>query len=258
MELSVVIPTLKSRSDVTALRYLKQCDFDEYEVILRDDFPVTKARNEGYHRANSEKILFLDDDSMPRDGYLEEAANTLENEDAVAGRTVHPRNDIFAGQLTSHYEHGDQPGYVDAFWGCNMGIRREVLEDVGGWDENMGWGHEEKELARRVRESHEIYYNPDMVVDHVYAESLVDYWTKLYKLETQTPYFWQKQGISPAEIFERTVTDAINPLNYLGRTPSLAVARTGNRFVRAAGRLTGLFDQLTTASPGAPNGNSST
>lgn len=241
MDLSIVIPTVRPESDLQVIPALERCSFDDYEVILRDDVPVTKARNEGYRAARSNKIVYLDDDSAPRDGYLTEASNTLATEAAVAGRTIHPRDDVFAGQLTSHYDFGDTPCLVNRFWGCNMGIRREVLKDVGGWDERMGWGHEEKELAERVDARYDIVYNPQMVVEHVYAESLRDYWRKQYKLERNTPYFLGKHGASRSEIFTWTVRQLCSPRNYLARQPSLAVARTGRTFAQAAGRLVGLW-----------------
>lgn len=243
MELSIVIPTIKPRDEVEALTHLEQCEFEDYEVILRDDVPVTKARNEGYRRARAEKIVFLDDDSRPRDGYLREASETLEREAAVAGKTIHPRDDLFADQLTSHYSFGEEPGYVDRFWGCNMGLRTEALEAVGGWDETMGWGHEEKELADRVIEEYDIYYNPEMVVEHVYADSLVDYWKKKYRLEQGTPYYLQKKGLSRARILALTCLDCLTPTNYLGRSPSLVLARAGSTITGTAGRLVGLRER---------------
>jgi len=242
MELSVVVPTIGERSEIEVTEYLARCAFEDYEVIVRDDVPVTRARNEGYRRAAADKILFLDDDSMPRDGYLREAARTLDREAAVAGRTVHPRDDVFAGQLSSHYDFGDEPRYVDRFWGCNMGLRRAALDGVGGWDEGMGWGHEEKELAERILAEYDIYYNPDMVVDHVYAESIPDYWLKSYRLEKGTPYYLRKQAVPGRRILARTVRDFLDPTGYLGRTPALTLARAGGTVAGTAGRLVGLVN----------------
>ena len=242
MDLSIVVPTIRPRSEIEVIEYLDRCSYDAYELIIREDYPVTKARNEGYKQANTDKILFLDDDSMPRDGYLRAASETLETEDAVAGKTVHPRDDLFAGQLTSHYSFGDEPRYVDRFWGNNMGLRREVLDAVGGWDENMGWGHEEKDLARRVCQEYKIYYNPEMIVDHVYAESLFDYWRKHYKLEKETPYLLRKQGFTRGEISVKTLSDLLSPRKYLGRSIALTLARTGRNIAKAGGRTVGLSD----------------
>lgn len=243
MELSVVVPTKCHSSEIDVLDYLDRCSFQEYEVIIRDDVPVTKARNEGYKRAQSDKILFLDDDSMPRDGYLEQASRTLENEAAVVGKTIHPRRDVFGGQLTAHYDFGDEPRYVDRFWGCNMGMQAEALDAVGGWDENMQWGHEEKELARRVLKRYPIYYNPEMVVEHVYAESLPDFWKKKYQLERQTPYYLQKYGASGWQVFSHILSTALSPTSYLGRTPGLTLARTGRTVAGTLGGLAGYINE---------------
>ena len=242
MEISVVVPTILPRSEIEVVQYLDRSTFQDYEIVIRDDVPVTKARNEGYKQAEAEKIVFLDDDSMPREGYLEEASKTLEEEVAVAGRTVHPRDDIFAGEPSSHYDFGENPRYVKRFWGCNMAIRKEVLDAVGGWDEKMGWGHEEKELAERVLKNHSIYYNPKMVVDHVYAESLRDYWNKMYHLEKGTPYYLQKQGYSKTDILSQTLRKLGHPKNYLRRTPALTVAQSGSTLAGSFGRIVGLFD----------------
>jgi glycosyltransferase involved in cell wall biosynthesis len=246
MDLSVVVPTIRPRSEIEVVEYLDRCSFEDYEVIIREDVPVTKARNEGYNRAKADKILFLDDDSMPRDGYLRAASKTLETEAAVAGRTIHPKDDVFADQLTAHYDFGDEPRYVERFWGCNMGVRREVLDAVGGWDDDMGWGHEEKELAERLLREHCIYYDPQMIVDHVYADSLPDFWKKRYKLEKGTPYYLRKQGASRDEIVFKTLSYPLNPLKYLGHTPELTIARVGNRVAGTAGRFAGLFDLRST------------
>ena len=242
MELSIVIPTVRSRSEIEAITYLDQCSFEDYEVIIRDDVPVTRARNEGYRRANAEKIIFLDDDSMPREGYLTEAAATLEEADAVVGRTVHPRDDVFAGQLTNHYDFGSEPCSVDYFWGCNMGMRVEALDAVGGWDETMGWGHEEKELADRVRQKYEIRYNPDMVVDHVYAESIRDYWDKMYHLERGTPHYLRKKGLPNTRILGQAISELLSPRNYLRRSPKVTLAKSGATVATAVGRFAGLAD----------------
>ncbi|OYR49862.1 glycosyltransferase family 2 protein [Halorubrum sp. Ea8] len=240
---SVVIPTLKPREDVKSVEYLRRGDFDDYEELIQDEHPVTRARNAGIERASADKIVFLDDDSRPRPEYLSRANETLDREAAVAGRTIHPRDDIFSRHFTDHYEFwiGDESAYVDHFWGCNMAVRAEVFEDVGYWDEQMGWGHEEKELARRVRENYHIYYNPEMVVEHSYAKSIPDYWRKQYKLETMTPYYWDKTGVPRRKQIQQTVTEALRPGNYVGRTVPCVITRAGATVARTAGRVKGLL-----------------
>lgn len=255
LEVSVVVPTLKSKSELEVTESLERCGFENYEVLVQDEEPVTRARNAGIERASADKIVFLDDDSRVCQGYLSRAAETLSNEMAYAGLTVHPYDDVFGEHLTEHYDFGDEPRYVDRFWGCNMGVRREVFETVGGWDENMGWGHEEKELAERVIDEFDIYYDPELVAYHPYADSLLDYWKKHYRLDRQMPYYWEKQGLSGAEILARIVGTAVDPTNYLGRTPRLAAARAGRTLMKTTGRLVGLTASRSPKDSETPRGD---
>ncbi|MFC6784607.1 glycosyltransferase family 2 protein [Halobaculum halobium] len=244
VELSVVVPTLKSREDVESVRYLARGTFDDYEVLLQDESPVTCARNEGIRRASAEKIVFLDDDSRPARDYLDHASAVLDEAPAYAGRTVHPREDLFSRHFTPHYHDGIEAASVDCFWGCNMGVRREVFETVGGWDEGMRWGHEEKELADRVRSAFEIRYDPRVAVEHPYADSVLEYWNKQYRLETQTPYYWRRRGLTAGECARRIADDALDPRAYL-RTDAVATGvQIGARFANTAGRIVGLVSIL--------------
>ncbi|WP_336135399.1 glycosyltransferase family 2 protein [Natronomonas amylolytica] len=242
VEISIVIPTLKPRDEIEAVQCLERGTFEDFEVIVRDDVPVTRARNEGIKRASADKLVFLDDDSCPTRNYLQLASEILDREAAFAGRTIHPRDDVFARHFTGHYDWGDSPQYVQRFWGNNMGARRDVFDAVGGWDENMGWGHEEKELANRVIQKFDIRYHPDLVVYHPYAESVTDYWRKLYKLETQTPYLWHKYGYSTGDQLRQVVSNSLNPRKYVRRGVLPTVVQTGARISRTAGQLRGILD----------------
>lgn len=245
VSVSVIIATLKPRDEIEAIQCLESQSFDDYEVLVCDESPVTAARNAGIRQASGDKLVFLDDDSRPQQGYLQRASDVLEDEAAYAGRTIHPFNDVFARHFTNHYDWGDEPRYVNYFWGCNMGIHRRVVETVGGWDEEMGWGHEEKELARRVRSEFDIRYDPRLVVEHPYASSIPDYWKKQYKLESKSPYYWSKCSISRTEQIKGILCEAIDPLNYIRRTPLASVTAAGSTLAKTAGRIKGLVDGTT-------------
>ena len=242
VELSVIIPTLKSRPEIESVRRLEEQQYDDYEVLVQREDSATKARNEGIKRAATEKLVFLDDDSLPTDGYLAHVAELLEREAVVTGKIVHPRDDVVA-RFTSHYDRGDEPKYVTRFWGCNAAARREVFENVGLWDEQITWGHEEKELADRILHEYPIYYDPELTVYHPYADSVRDYWRKQYQLELQTPYLWEKQGVSTSRQWVNVFTPALNPVNYVGLSLEHAVARAGGNVARLAGRLQGMFSK---------------
>lgn len=245
-DISIIIPTLRPRDEIVCLRDLERQAFDDYEVIVRDDDRATTARNEGIKRASADKIVFLDDDSRPASGYLERVSQLLEDEAAVAGKVIHPPNDVVK-RFTSHYAPADSTTYVTRFWGCNMAVRREVFDRVGLWDENISWGHEEKELADRVLQEYPIYYDPELLVYHRYADSVQDYWRKQYRLERQTPYLWEKEDVSERQQWLETLQFAANPTNYIGVTPRHTIARAGGSIAKTAGRIAGMLGDTPTA-----------
>lgn len=242
-ELSVIVPTRDPTDELPVLSALEQSDFDDYELIVRDEPSVTAARNEGIERASAEKLVFLDDDSRPRTDYLTRVRDVLDREAAVAGKTVHPRDDVFAERLTDHYDFGDASRYVTRFWGCNMAVRKEVFDDVGPWDERISWGHEEKELADRVLREYPIYYDPQLVVYHPYADSLPEYWRKQYRLETQTPYYWDKRDVPEPQQWLRIARFSLNPLNYVGVSATHTAARLGGAVGITMGRIRGMLSK---------------
>ena len=240
-EISVIIPTLDHPDEVECLDYLEDGSFSDYEVQLRDEPTATAARNAGIERATADKLVFLDDDSRPREGYLAKMADLFEREMAIAGRTVHPNDDVFGRHFTGHYDFGDEPRYVTRFWGCNMAVHRDVFDAVGWWDEGISWGHEELELAERVLTAAPIYYDPDLVVDHVYADSVPDYLSKVYQQEQQQPYLWQKQGHSTSTQWLTIVGDALDLRNYVGVPLGPALLEGAGTVARAGGRINGML-----------------
>ena len=240
-ELSIIIPTLKPREDVECLQALRRDSFDDYEVLLQSEDRATTARNAGIERAAAEKLVFLDDDSRPRPGYLARVSSVLDEEAAVAGKTIHPRNDIFGKWFTNHYNFGDTSRYVDRFWGCNMAVRKSVFEDVGMWDEDIPWGHEEIELAERVLKRYPIYYDPALEVDHCYADSVLDYWHKMYRIERQRPYIWTKEGLSERQQWANIVEAAFTPTKYIGWSVPHFITRSVGNLCKTLGRIRGMY-----------------
>jgi GT2 family glycosyltransferase len=243
-EISIIVPTLKPKNEIESTTRLRQHEFTDYEVLVQNEDSATKARNEGIRRASADKLVFLDDDSMPVEGYLDRASELLDREAVVTGKIVHPRNDVIK-QFTGHYDQGSEPRYVTRFWGCNAACRKEVFDDAGMWNEEINWGHEEKELAERILNYYPIYYDPKLLVYHIYADSVVDYWRKQYKLELQTPYLWEAGDTPRSSQFMQTLQPIVNPLNYIGRSPKHATVRAGSHIMQFAGRTVGLARRFT-------------
>ncbi|MDS0300289.1 glycosyltransferase [Halogeometricum sp. S1BR25-6] len=255
VELSVVIPTIiENEEDIEAVQYLCRGSYDDYEVIVRRDTGASKARNEGIKRANADKIVFLDDDSMPREGYLEAASKALDEHDAVAGRVFQPDDSPFKYKDLPWpdefpfkykdmpwYDQGDEPKETEWLPGCNMAMTKELLEDVGGFDERIHHGHEETELAERICRDHSIHYHPEMVVDHSFADSVFEYWKKSHRHGKADVRRWEiKDTPRSKRVVQALLLDTVNR-----SVPKLAfwiAVEAIHHVVRFIGQIDGLLD----------------
>jgi GT2 family glycosyltransferase len=121
------------------------------------------ARNAGISLAQGRLIIFLDDDMEPVPGFLlaHWEAHPPGSRRAVVGPVpipvdassppiVHYRH----SGMNAHLDRLAQPGYKLGFrdiYSGNLSLPREVLREVGGFDETFKlYGHEDYELALRL------------------------------------------------------------------------------------------------------------
>ena len=234
-ELSVILCTLLPHDEIECLEPLERSEFDDYEVIVRRDPGLSKARNEGIKEASTDKLVFIDDDAIPQGEYLATASRLLDEHPIVGGRIIHPNRDIVSN-FSGRYDQGDREKQTDTITGCNMAFRREVFEEVGYFDENLEWGHEESDLVKRARRRFPVVYSPELVVTHAYADSVIDYWKKMYRYGPADVYFYRKHGMSTPQLLARTLT----PPLPLQNTPSAAFVAFVGGLIRSVGRLNAL------------------
>ena len=129
------------------------------------------SRNEGVRRSSGTTLLFCDGDDIVADGWLRALAAAAADR-TIAGGVYAPfsgdqpdasevtSNTEWAGATTAH-------GWPYALGGC-LGVRRDTLIDVGGFDEAITSGGTEVELAIRAQVSHEVNVAtvPDAVVHY--------------------------------------------------------------------------------------------
>lgn len=166
MRVSVVVPTY--RRDALLARCLRRLQRQrltpqQYEIIVADDAASeatrrlvnafrtagradvryvsagatgphgpARARNTGWRAALAPIVAFTDDDCLPRRDWLSAGLAAMEGADAATGRTQVP----LPQRPTDHQR--DISGLVRAaFITANCFCRREVLEELGGFDERF-------------------------------------------------------------------------------------------------------------------------
>ncbi|MCS7117636.1 MAG: glycosyltransferase [Thaumarchaeota archaeon] len=132
LRFSVIVATqgLKKRPSLRGtLRALKNQTYRNYEVIT-DDSPPNEyyARNRAAKRANGDVLAFCDDDTVPPENWLANAARYFEN----------PKVQVLTGPVIGNvFGWGQELRINEPFWGigCNLMVRRGAFFQVGGFIE---------------------------------------------------------------------------------------------------------------------------
>jgi GT2 family glycosyltransferase len=141
---------------------------------LRQKSPsIPGAMNRGLLEASYPFVLFLDDDIIPYPGLVEAHASALEKTGAalVAGRIVQPWQ---VGRELSddagfHFATV-RPAWIQDFMGGNFSVRRDIMVQLGGFDERfvrVAYNFEAEFAHRLCRAGYRIYYEPTACIHHL-------------------------------------------------------------------------------------------
>jgi GT2 family glycosyltransferase len=205
-DLVVVIPTFNKAGKLRPLLDAlagQTLDRDRFEVVAVDDcstdgtaeilaemgerLPIafraarternaggpSAPRNVGWRSSRAPVVAFLDDDCLPEPGWLEAALSDMQAHPTwgvMQGRTIAPP-EVDIRRLTGWqvFRVVDGPGPL--FEATNIFYRREALEKLGGFDENISWWGEDTDLGWRVLEAGwESGFSNDAVVVHEVAD----------------------------------------------------------------------------------------
>jgi glycosyltransferase involved in cell wall biosynthesis len=159
--------------------------FDSFEVVFVDDgsedgtaeiaksFPVryvhqsnlglAAARNTGLENARGEFIAFLDDDDILPPTKLELQVGYLRQHPEI-GCVLGRQEWIFDGVTPPNFQHDPIFGELGGIQFVTAMIRRQVLQDMGGFDPSFRYA-EDRDLFVRLREHDvEIAVLPNVVL----------------------------------------------------------------------------------------------
>jgi O-antigen biosynthesis protein len=163
-------------------------------IKYSDNFNYSRVNNIGSHHAQGEILLFLNDDTkVISPEWLKEMVGwvIIEEIGVVGAKLLRPDNTIqhagviigltgFAGHpFAGNYMHsmgyfGSTDWYRDyhAITGACMMVRREVFEEVGGFDETFILCGSDVELCLRIiKKGYRIIYNPFAILEHLESAS---------------------------------------------------------------------------------------
>lgn len=198
---SIIIPVREINDYIReSIPYILKMDYVNYEVIIFPDvssdesfdktriIPTGKMgpaekRDLALTYAKGEILAFLDDDAYPEPDWLDHVVDGLRDPEvaAVGGPAVTPPHDsilqkasglVFeslmgGGSCRYRYIPGKKKFFVDDFPTVNLSIRRDIFEQVGGFD-TAYWPGEDTKLCLDIVHGlgKKILYDPDAIVYH--------------------------------------------------------------------------------------------
>jgi len=139
---------------------------EKYDFIRLYIKPGTRGEstNFGIGKAEGEIIAFTGGDCIANPFWIKEMRKTiLEGEDIVAGRVINIGLRAWEELERVELYH---KGFDISYPSCNMAFRREVLEDVGGFDPWFITAEDIDLNYRAVEAGYTLAYNPASIIYH--------------------------------------------------------------------------------------------
>lgn len=195
LHFSVIIPTRNRNQDLRlCLDALANQDFprEEFEVVVCDDGsdePADRvieearalgleirlyrqapkgpaaARNLGIRHARGQLVAMTDSDTLPDRAWLTKLSEAF----AANPHAIAVEGKVFADNEGEFDPLGEGPSNKDGgvFLTCNCAYRRDVLLQIGGFDETFPYpAYEDTELAARAQQIGPIAWQPEAIVIH--------------------------------------------------------------------------------------------
>ncbi|MCX5667244.1 MAG: glycosyltransferase [Candidatus Omnitrophica bacterium] len=205
-KVSIIIPAYNAENTVskTIEACLNQELAGEVEVIVIDDGSTdstadiirryrvrylrqensgpARARNAGWRAADGRIICFTDADCIPAKDWVAKLTAHYSGDDvgAVGGSySIANRQSIFADCIHKEiiYRHARMPRYVKALGSYNLSVRKDVLEEAGGFDETytMASGEDNDLCYKITKKGYSLVFDKEAKVSHYHPEKLLKY-----------------------------------------------------------------------------------
>jgi cellulose synthase/poly-beta-1,6-N-acetylglucosamine synthase-like glycosyltransferase len=203
---------------------IKARDFGEHNfdlnIINKEHEGVAAARNTAIKEARGEIILFLDQDCVPQNDWLYNMiCSFLKNKGVcgVGGKIIPLPNRGLVNEYFNFVNHLEKPivdrknGEIVTIITGNSGFRREALNAIGGFDQNIfdlsSHGGEDVDITYRLKLSnYHVIYEPSAVVFHEYPNKFSDIFFKYANYGRGMRLFCIARKVDPETIRQPRLT----------------------------------------------------
>jgi len=171
---------IDGHSKDNTLKFVKQFSV---KLFIEPGLGYGYARNYGVQKAKGDIIFFIDSDCYAEPNWIEKALPHFKDPNivGVTGPTLLWNTEHacarFLAYIGGRMEKHRSRRYVEIAPTMNLAIRRNVIFDVGGFDETLIRG-EDTDLTYRITRQHKIIYEPEAVI---WFKGSPNVWTATHK-----------------------------------------------------------------------------
>ncbi len=224
--------------DETAKIVAQYCEQMQIKYVFQENSGLSAARNTGIRHASYKSLLFLDDDRIVCDGYLQRLS--FGDADIVFGRqkewyirnldewleqvykiVTEQKESLHQKTIDSRYYVKtkaiyEKPGTSIPWVGCifaNTLIKREIFEKIGVFSEQfVGWGFEDLDVSYRAfAAGYKIALNSEMITYHLYHQHGNDI---LKQRDRNYKVFFERNPDYPVQLYENFYHNNISLSEY--------------------------------------------
>jgi cellulose synthase/poly-beta-1,6-N-acetylglucosamine synthase-like glycosyltransferase len=181
-------------------------DLKKVRIIPTGSLTPGSKRNIGVNNSNEEICAFIDSDAYPAIDWLSNAINYFQDTQvaAVGGPGITPKEDSVMQQASGYVLSSFMVGQIsmrykskkviesDDIHSCNFIVRKEVLEDVGRWNEKF-WPGEDSLVCLAIRQSgKKMIEASDVVVYHHRRPLFKEHLTQVSRFGLYRGFFVKK------------------------------------------------------------------
>lgn len=174
LEVLVVDAASEDRTQAIVEEYASRYPFVK---LYREGGTRGRSRNEGIRKAEGEGVAFIDADCIANPFWLQAVRKRLEEAEVVAGRTIQigyrPFEELERVELIYR-------GHDITYPSANLVYRREILEEIGGFDEWFITAEDIDLNLRAVRAGHAVAYEPTAIVYHRTRPTVYDFFRQAF------------------------------------------------------------------------------